>query len=90
MKRNILFLVLLIGVFVLSGCARYEEYPAGTALDITDPGVVEIENVSVVATVDDGPEITDYIVGPGDGRLLLLEDRRQPRLQPVIQIEHGR
>jgi len=68
MKRNIMFLVVLMGVMVLSGCARYEEYPAGTVLDINDPGagVVEVENVSVAAPVDDGPEITEYIIGPGD------------------------
>ena len=68
MKRNILFLLVLVGVFVLSGCARYEEYPAGTMLDINDPGagIVYIEEVSVAATVDDGPEITEYLVGPGD------------------------
>jgi polysaccharide export outer membrane protein len=68
MKRNILFLLVLVGIFVLSGCARYEEYPAGTMLDINDPGagIVDIEEVSVAATVDDGPEITEYLVGPGD------------------------
>jgi polysaccharide export outer membrane protein len=68
MKRNILFLVVLLGVFVMSGCARYEDYAAGTVIDINSPdaGVVEVENVSVASTLSDEPEITEYIIGPGD------------------------
>lgn len=68
MHSNKLFLVVLLGVFVLSGCTRYENYAAGTLLDINDPGagLVEIENLSVNAAVDDGPAITEYIIGPGD------------------------
>lgn len=68
MNRNALFLVVLMGVFVLSGCSRYENYAAGTVLDINDPaaGVIEMENVSVSAPVDKSPEITEYIIGPGD------------------------
>lgn len=61
-------LVVLVGVFILSGCTRYENYAAGTLLDINDPGagLVEVENLSVSAPVDDGPAITEYIIGPGD------------------------
>ena len=68
MKRNVLFLVVLLGVFVLSGCARYEDYAAGTVIDINSPdaGVVEVENVSVANTISDEPEITEYFIGPGD------------------------
>ena len=68
MRRNSLFLIALMAVFVLSGCARYEDYDAGTVLDIDDSsaGVVEITDVTVSATVDDGPEITEYIIGAGD------------------------
>ena len=68
MKRNVVFLVVLVGVFLLSGCTRYENYAAGTVLDINDPGagVVALENVSVATPIDDGPEITEYIIGSGD------------------------
>ncbi|MDT8443621.1 MAG: polysaccharide biosynthesis/export family protein [Desulfuromonadales bacterium] len=68
MKRSVLFLIVLMGVFLLSACTRYENYAAGTALDINDTaaGVIEAENVSVAAPIDDSPEITEYIIGPGD------------------------
>lgn len=68
MKRSIPFLMVLMGLFVLAGCARYEDYPAGTVIDIDDPaaGIVEIEDVSVDAPIDDGPDVTEYIIGPGD------------------------
>ncbi len=68
MKRNNFFLVALMAVFVMSGCARYKDYAAGTVLAIDDSsaGVVEITDVTVSATVDDGPEITEYIIGAGD------------------------
>ena len=68
MKRNSLFLAVLMVVVVLSGCARYDDYEAGMVLDIDDPsaGVVEIKDVTVSATVDDSPEITEYIIGAGD------------------------
>jgi polysaccharide export outer membrane protein len=37
-------------------------------LEINDPGagVVTLENVSVEAPIDEGPKITEYIIGPGD------------------------
>ncbi|MCK4509296.1 MAG: polysaccharide biosynthesis/export family protein, partial [Desulfuromonadales bacterium] len=68
MKRSMLFLIVLMGLFLLSGCARYEDYPAGTKLDINDPGagIVELENVSLAPLVEDEQDITEYIIGPGD------------------------
>jgi polysaccharide export outer membrane protein len=68
MKRNILFLCVVLGFLLVSGCTRYENYSAGTVIDINDPdaGVIEVENVSVSATIKDEPEITEYIIGPGD------------------------
>ena len=69
MKRNMLFLIVLMGVFILSGCARYEKFEAGTVINIngSDTGIVEIENVSVPEFVEDNQKpITEYIIGAGD------------------------
>ncbi|MGK2906838.1 MAG: polysaccharide biosynthesis/export family protein [Desulfuromonadales bacterium] len=68
MKRNVVLLLALAGIFLLSGCTRYENYAPGTVLDINDPGagVVALENVSVAAPIDDSPIITEYIIGAGD------------------------
>jgi len=69
MKRNILFLLVLVAVFVLSGCARYEKYEAGTVIDIDDPGagIIEVESVSVEPFIEGDKEvITEYLIGAGD------------------------
>jgi len=69
MKRNNFFLVALMAVFVMSGCARYEKFEAGTVIEIDDPGagIVQVENVSVPSFVDDNKKvITEYIIGDGD------------------------
>lgn len=68
MKRNVLFLCVLLGFVALAGCSRYDSYSAGTVMEINDPsaGVVEIEDVSVATTLVDEEKITEYIIGPGD------------------------
>ncbi len=69
MRRSSLILVVLMGFFALFGCARYEKYEAGTVIEINDPGagIVELENVSIDAFVDDDQkDITEYIIGGGD------------------------
>ena len=68
MRRNVLFLVVLVGILALTGCTRYENYSAGTVLNIEDSGsgVVEVEDVSVKTKINDQLEITEYIIGSGD------------------------
>jgi polysaccharide export outer membrane protein len=68
MRRSLLLLALVTGVFILGGCSRYEQYAAGTVIDIDDPnaGVVEVQDVKVSARVESGPEVREYLIGPGD------------------------
>jgi polysaccharide export outer membrane protein len=67
MPRRLLLSVLL-GIFLLTGCSRYEQYAAGTVIDINDQsaGIVEIQDVKVTEKVESGPDIKEYIIGPGD------------------------
>jgi polysaccharide export outer membrane protein len=66
MVRSIL--LTLVGLLLVTGCTRYENYAPGLTLDINDPNasIVDVEDVSVSKKLSDEPLIKDYIIGPGD------------------------
>lgn len=94
MKRSILLLLVLMGVFVLSGCARYEEYAAGSVFDIEDSSaaLVELEEVTAPA-VEDEDDFTDYRVGAGDVLSIsvpgLLERNNRNRNDSYLRDDRG-
>lgn len=88
MYRNILFLF-IAGALVLSGCTRYENYSAGTVIEIDDPsaGIVELEDVSVDASLgDDLPALNEYIIGPGDVLSVYVPDM----VEQTASVGYGR
>jgi len=66
-QRFLIVALSLISFFVISGCARYEELPSGTVLNVESSAIVEMEDVSIGAPhLTDDEIVTDYLVGPGD------------------------
>ncbi len=93
MRRSLLFLVLVLGVFILGGCVRYEQYAPGTVMEIEDrSAVLEVENLSV-QTMPETEEITEYRVGSGDVLSIsvpgLFERSERPRNELYRRDDQG-
>lgn len=79
-QRFFLF-ALLFSVLIVSACARYDDLPPGTVLNIESSAVVDLQEVSIETPFASEDEIvTDYLVGPGDVLAInipgLVEQRR--------------
>lgn len=69
LKKGLHILAGLLLLITVQGCARYEQYDAGTVLEIKDESSAILEQQDVRVEPPEIPEaekITEYRVGPGD------------------------